>query len=78
VDYGSWFDYTRDWEKVMAANPHLNVFTINYEDMKEVRHTQTDRQEGRQAGRQADRQTDRQAGRQTHRHTHTHTHRLHA
>ena len=36
VDYGSWFDYTRDWEEVIATHPELNVFCTSYEDVKEV------------------------------------------
>ncbi|KAK7087879.1 sulfotransferase 6B1-like [Littorina saxatilis] len=35
VDYGSWFDYTRDWERVLPENPHVDVLTVFYEDMKE-------------------------------------------
>ncbi|KAL3857294.1 hypothetical protein ACJMK2_011979 [Sinanodonta woodiana] len=34
VDYGSWFDYTLDWEKVIQDNPDYPIHIISYEDMK--------------------------------------------
>ncbi|KAL3857295.1 hypothetical protein ACJMK2_011980 [Sinanodonta woodiana] len=34
VDYGSWFDYTLDWEKVIQYNPDYPIHIISYEDMK--------------------------------------------
>lgn len=36
VDYGSWFDYTLDWEKMMADNPEYPIHTLSYESMKQV------------------------------------------
>ncbi|XP_069116803.1 sulfotransferase 1B1-like [Argopecten irradians] len=35
VDYGSWFEYTRKWEKVMADNPDYPILATTFEDMKE-------------------------------------------
>ncbi|XP_076452485.1 sulfotransferase 1A3-like isoform X1 [Babylonia areolata] len=35
VDYGSWFDYTRDWERVMASDPLQSFLSLSYEDVKE-------------------------------------------
>lgn len=35
VDYGSWFDYTLEWEKVIKDNPDYPFHLISYEDMKE-------------------------------------------
>ncbi|KAK3093124.1 hypothetical protein FSP39_011381 [Pinctada imbricata] len=35
VDYGSWFDYTVDWERVMKEDPEYPVHMMYYEDMKE-------------------------------------------
>ncbi|XP_060567602.1 sulfotransferase 1C2-like isoform X2 [Ruditapes philippinarum] len=34
VDYGSWFDYTLDWEKVINDNPGYPFHVMSYEDMK--------------------------------------------
>ena len=36
VDYGSWFDYTLSWERVIQDNPNLPVHVMSYEDMKKV------------------------------------------
>lgn len=36
VDYGSWFDYTLDWEKVFNDNPDYPFHVMSYEDMKTV------------------------------------------
>ncbi|XP_055955681.1 sulfotransferase 1B1-like [Patella vulgata] len=35
VDYGSWFDYVLDWEKVIRENKELSIFELSYEDLKE-------------------------------------------
>ncbi|KAK6178083.1 hypothetical protein SNE40_012914 [Patella caerulea] len=35
VDYGSWFEYVKDWEKTMAENPDLPILDCTYEDLKE-------------------------------------------
>lgn len=37
VDFGSWFDYTLDWEKVVNENKDLPIHIVHYEDMKQVR-----------------------------------------
>ncbi|KAL3857300.1 hypothetical protein ACJMK2_011982 [Sinanodonta woodiana] len=37
VDYGSWFDYTLDWEKVIEDNPDYPIHIMSYEDMKKVK-----------------------------------------
>jgi hypothetical protein len=37
VDYGSWFDYTLDWEKVMEDNPEYPIHTLHFENMKQVK-----------------------------------------
>ncbi|WAR03194.1 ST1B1-like protein [Mya arenaria] len=34
VDYGSWFDYTLGWEKVILDNPDHPFYVLAYEDMK--------------------------------------------
>ena len=36
MDYGSWFDYTLQWEKLIHDNPELPVHIMSYEDMKQV------------------------------------------
>lgn len=36
VDYGSWFDYTLEWEKVIKDNPDYPFHIISYEEMKAV------------------------------------------
>jgi hypothetical protein len=36
VDYGSWFDHTLDWEKVIEDHPAYPIHTVYYENMKEV------------------------------------------
>ncbi|XP_076095492.1 sulfotransferase 1C2-like isoform X2 [Mytilus galloprovincialis] len=33
VDYKSWFDYVRDWCKVLEENKDYPIHVINYEDM---------------------------------------------
>ncbi|XP_046564662.1 sulfotransferase 1A1-like [Haliotis rubra] len=33
-DYGSWFDYVKDWEEVKKTTD-VPILTLNYEDMKE-------------------------------------------
>ncbi|XP_071093522.1 sulfotransferase 1A1-like [Haliotis cracherodii] len=33
-DYGSWFDYVKDWEEVKKTTD-VPIMTLNYEDMKE-------------------------------------------
>ncbi|XP_046569955.1 sulfotransferase 1C2A-like [Haliotis rubra] len=35
VDYGSWFDYMREWEKAIQNNPDVPVLSVMYEDIKE-------------------------------------------
>lgn len=35
IDYGSWFDYILDWEKVMEDNPEYPIHTLHYENMKQ-------------------------------------------
>ncbi|KAL8591574.1 hypothetical protein ACOMHN_055541 [Nucella lapillus] len=35
LDYGSWFDYAREWEEAMASGPLPPVISLSYEDMKE-------------------------------------------
>ncbi|XP_063429481.1 sulfotransferase 1B1-like [Mytilus trossulus] len=35
VDYGSWFEYTLDWERVMEDNPEYPIHTLHYESMKQ-------------------------------------------
>ncbi|KAJ8309089.1 hypothetical protein KUTeg_013963 [Tegillarca granosa] len=35
VDFGSWFDYTLNWEKEIASRKDLPIHIVNYEDMKE-------------------------------------------
>lgn len=35
VDYGSWFDHTLDWEKVIEDHPAYPIHTVYYENMKE-------------------------------------------
>nr|KAG5703855.1 hypothetical protein BaRGS_031489 [Batillaria attramentaria] len=35
VDYGSWFDYVRSWEKVINSDVKNPIHVIMYEDMKE-------------------------------------------
>ncbi|KAK7095855.1 sulfotransferase 1A1-like [Littorina saxatilis] len=35
VDYGSWFDYVKSWEKVFYSDAPNPVHLIKYEDMKE-------------------------------------------
>ncbi|KAL4224388.1 hypothetical protein ACF0H5_017840 [Mactra antiquata] len=34
VDYGSWFEYTLEWEKVFNDNPDYPFYIMSYEDMK--------------------------------------------
>lgn len=34
VDYGSWFEYTLEWEKVFKDNPGYPFHLLTYEDMK--------------------------------------------
>ncbi|XP_053376085.1 sulfotransferase 1A2-like isoform X2 [Mercenaria mercenaria] len=34
VDYGSWFDYTLEWEKVIKDNKGYPIHVMSYEDMK--------------------------------------------
>ena len=36
VDYKSWFDYVRDWCKVLEENKDYPIHVINYEDMHTV------------------------------------------
>ena len=36
VDYGSWFDYTLSWEKIIRNNPDFPIYVMSYEDMKKV------------------------------------------
>ena len=36
VDYGSWFDYTLSWEKIIRNNPDFPLYVMSYEDMKKV------------------------------------------
>lgn len=35
VDYNSWFDYVKYWERVMDDNPDYPIHLMYYEDMKE-------------------------------------------
>lgn len=35
VDYGSWFDYTLDWEKVQEENTEYPIHVVYYETMKQ-------------------------------------------
>ncbi|XP_052218476.1 sulfotransferase 1A1-like isoform X2 [Dreissena polymorpha] len=34
VDYGSWFEYTLEWEKIIRDNPEHPFHMMSYEDMK--------------------------------------------
>ncbi|XP_052218442.1 sulfotransferase 1A1-like isoform X2 [Dreissena polymorpha] len=34
VDFGSWFEYTLDWEKIIRDNPGHPFHIMSYEDMK--------------------------------------------
>lgn len=36
VEYGSWFDYTLDWEKVIKHNPDHPFLVLSYENLKAV------------------------------------------
>ncbi|XP_048242627.1 sulfotransferase 1A2-like isoform X2 [Haliotis rufescens] len=36
LDWGSWFDYVRDWERELPKHPNLDVYFWYYEDMKKV------------------------------------------
>lgn len=35
ADYNSWFDYVRQWERVMNENPDYPIHLMYFEDMKE-------------------------------------------
>lgn len=35
VEYGTFFDYYKDWDNVIKSNLNLSVLVISYEDMKE-------------------------------------------
>ncbi|XP_048245147.1 sulfotransferase 1C2-like isoform X1 [Haliotis rufescens] len=34
MDWGSWFDYVRDWERVVDENPDHPIFLLHYEEHK--------------------------------------------
>lgn len=36
MNYGKWFDYMLEWEKVFKKYPELPVLLIKYEDIKKV------------------------------------------
>lgn len=36
VDYGDWFDYVHEWEKVTNENPEVPIHIVHYEDVKSV------------------------------------------
>ena len=36
ADYNSWFDYVRQWERVIDDNPDYPIHVMYFEDMKEV------------------------------------------
>ncbi|CAG5129583.1 unnamed protein product [Candidula unifasciata] len=35
VDYGSYFDYHKEWDRAIDNNPDLPILIVSYEDMKE-------------------------------------------
>nr|KAG5700270.1 hypothetical protein BaRGS_022897 [Batillaria attramentaria] len=43
VDYGSFFDYTLEWENALNTHPNLNVLRLVYEDLKENPETEISR-----------------------------------
>ncbi|GFO08647.1 sulfotransferase family cytosolic 1b member 1 [Plakobranchus ocellatus] len=38
LDYGSWFDYVKDWEKTVQDNPDVPIYVTSYEKLKQVRY----------------------------------------
>ncbi|XP_076451786.1 sulfotransferase 6B1-like isoform X2 [Babylonia areolata] len=34
TDYGDFFTYTRDWERVMDSRPNLPIFVLSYEELQ--------------------------------------------
>ncbi|CAL1535186.1 unnamed protein product [Lymnaea stagnalis] len=35
VEYGTFFDYYKDWDNVIKSKPDLSILVVNYEDLKE-------------------------------------------